>query len=171
AAHQMPPFMGQGMCSGVRDAANLAWKLAEVIATESAGDPSATASERLLDSYELERRPHVEAVTALSIQAGSLLSVLAADPRATPTADAPDPQRWSRLPGLDLGGGFPVGHLVPQPDRLDDRLGDGWVWIASDDSFVAPDGLPVVVHAAATYGRSAVLVRPDRYIAAAVDAR
>lgn len=166
AAHQMPPFMGQGMCSGVRDVANLAWKLADVIGDERNGnDGSDARHEQLLDSYEAERRPHVEAVTALSIQAGSLLSVLAADPTATPTPDTPDPQRWSRLPGLELGGEFPVGHLVIQPDRLDDRLPDGWAWVTGDSAFTAPDGLPVVVQADATYGHRAVLVRPDRYIA------
>jgi 3-(3-hydroxy-phenyl)propionate hydroxylase len=161
--------MGQGMCSGVRDVANLAWKLAEVLGAADRGagpGPGLTAStEQLLDSYEAERRPHVEKVTALSIQAGSLLSVLAADPTATPTPDTPDPHRWSRLPGLDLGGEFPVGHLVTQPDRLDDRLHDGWVWVTADSAFTAPDGLPVVVQADATYGYRAVLVRPDRYIA------
>jgi 3-(3-hydroxy-phenyl)propionate hydroxylase len=157
AAHQMPPFMGQGMCSGIRDAVNLAWKL---------GDDG------LLATYELERRPHVEAVIELSIQAGRLLSELAADPTALPSPSPPDPQRWSRLPGLDLGGEFPVGHLVAQPDSLDDRLDecspDGWCWVAADASFVAPDGRPVVVEPRATYGTTAVLVRPDRYIAECV---
>ena len=158
AAHQMPPFMGQGMCSGVRDAANLAWKLAEVI---RGGAPDA-----LLDTYETERRPHVAAVTALSIQAGQLLTRLAIDPTAVPLADTPDPTRWSRLPGLDLGGDFPVGHQLPQPDRLDEGLPDGWVWVASDDAFTSPDGRPVVVEPRATHGHRAVLVRPDRYVAA-----
>ena len=159
AAHQMPPFMGQGMCSGIRDAANLAWKLADVV-RGSAGD-------ELLDTYETERLPHVQAVTALSIEAGQLLGRLAADPTALPTAERPDPQRWSRLPGLDLGGDFPIGHLVPQPDRLDDRLPvHDWAWVAADDSFVPPGDRPVVVEPQATYGRRAVLVRPDRYIAA-----
>jgi 3-(3-hydroxy-phenyl)propionate hydroxylase len=157
AAHQMPPFMGQGMCSGIRDAANLAWKLAEVT---HGGEPS------LLDSYEAERRPHVAAVTALSIQAGLLLSRLSVDPSAVPEPAAPDPTRWSRLPGLDLGDEFPIGHQLPQPDRLDESLPDGWVWVAADDTFVPPDHHPVVVEARATYGHRAVLVRPDRYISA-----
>jgi 3-(3-hydroxy-phenyl)propionate hydroxylase len=158
AAHQMPPFMGQGLCSGVRDAANLAWKLAEVIHD---GTP-----DELLDTYETERRPHVAAVTAMSIEAGHLLGRLAVDPTATPESARPDPTRWSRLPGLDLGGPFPVGHQLPQPDRLDESLPDGWVWVATDDTFATPDHRPVVVEPRATYGCRAVMVRPDRYIAA-----
>ncbi|MFM2072650.1 MAG: hypothetical protein RLZZ623_2914 [Actinomycetota bacterium] len=158
AAHQMPPFMGQGMCSGIRDAANLVWKLAEVI--------HESAEPVLLDSYESERRTHVEAVTALSIDAGVLLGKLAADPTARPQPDAPDPCRWSRLPGLEFGEEFPVGHQLPQPDRLDESLPDGWVWVARDDTFTAPDARPVVIEPRATYGHRAVLVRPDRYIAA-----
>ena len=51
AAHMMPQFMGQGMSSGVRDAFNLAWKLASVL-RDVCGDA-------LLDSYERERKPHV----------------------------------------------------------------------------------------------------------------
>ncbi len=160
AAHQMPPFMGQGMCSGIRDAANLAWKLAEVV---HEGGPDS-----LLDTYEAERRPHVAAVTAMSIQAGQLISRLAVDPTAVPEPAAPDPTRWSRLPGLELGGDFPVGSLLPQPDRLDEALPDGWVWVAADDGFMAPDGRPVVVEPRATHGCRAVLARPDRYIAAHV---
>lgn len=156
AAHMMPPFMGQGLCSGVRDADNLAWKMAEVLAG---------AHDSLLDTYEAERRPHTEVVVALSIEAGRTLARLAADPTDLPEPSAPDPTRWSRLPGLDLGAPFPVGHQVPQPDRLDDRLAS-WAWVAADDAFVAPDGLPVVVEPRATYRERAVLVRPDRYIAA-----
>src|SRR4030095_5915807 len=51
AAHQMPPFAGQGMCSGIRDAANLAWKLDLWL--------RGTADERLLDTYASERIPQV----------------------------------------------------------------------------------------------------------------
>ena len=148
------------MCSGIRDAVNLAWKLAEVCG----GGPR-----RLLDSYEAERRPHAEAVADLSIEAGRTLARLAEDPGDVPVPAAPDPQRWSRLPGLDLGGEFPVGHQLPQPDRLDDVLPSGWVWVATDARFTAPDGRPVVVEPRATYGHRAVLGRPDRYIAAVVD--
>ena len=158
AAHMMPPFMGQGMCSGVRDAANLAWKLAEVVQGRS---PDA-----LLDTYQAERRPHAEAVIALSIEAGRTIERLAADPTDLPHPASPDPRRWSRLPGLDLGGGFPIGHQLPQPDRLDHRLPVGWVWVAADTEFASPDRRPVVVAPEATFGHRALLVRPDRYIAA-----
>ena len=161
AAHQMPPFMGQGLCSGVRDAANLAWKLAAVCAGDVV---AADAAEDLLDSYERERRPHADAVIELSIGAGRLLAEFATELAAgrrpsVPAPDVADPQRWSRLPGLDLGLPFPVGHLVPQPvidgRRADSLLPPGWAVITRDR------------HPAMTYGHEAVLVRPDRYIAAA----
>jgi 3-(3-hydroxy-phenyl)propionate hydroxylase len=156
AAHQMPPFMGQGMCSGVRDAANLAWKIATVV--------HGTAGPALLDTYESERRPHVEAVIALSVQAGRLLGdvagALAAGCAPTlPARDEPDPWRWSRLPPLDLGAPFPAGQQLPQPARddgaFDDLLGDGWALVTA------------AFEPRATFGFPAVLVRPDRYVAAA----
>jgi 3-(3-hydroxy-phenyl)propionate hydroxylase len=50
AAHQQPPFLGQGMCQGIRDASNLCWKLGAVIA--------GTCSDTLLDTYEQERKDH-----------------------------------------------------------------------------------------------------------------
>jgi 3-(3-hydroxy-phenyl)propionate hydroxylase len=169
AAHQMPPFTGQGMCSGIRDAAGLAWRLAEVI-----GEGHGLG---ILDDYERERRPHVEAVTRLSIEAGQLIDSLAADLAAgrSPTLPAPsvdDPERWSRIPGLELDGPFPVGHQVPGPPGLDAQLGLGWAWVAADGEFTPPDlrrQIEIVHDPRATYGHRAVLVRPDRYIACVLD--
>ncbi|NUT49906.1 MAG: bifunctional 3-(3-hydroxy-phenyl)propionate/3-hydroxycinnamic acid hydroxylase [Saccharothrix sp.] len=66
AAHQMPPFLGQGLCSGLRDAANLTWKLA--LALEPGSDD-------LLDSYEAERRPHTEAMARTSVRLGRVFLV------------------------------------------------------------------------------------------------
>jgi hypothetical protein len=60
----MPPFMGQGMCSGIRDARNLAWKLDLVL--------RGLAADRLLDSYQEERRPHGVDWTLISIEVGRL---------------------------------------------------------------------------------------------------
>ena len=65
AAHQMPPFMGQGMCSGIRDAANLAWKLDLVLR----GD----AADALLDSYQDERAPHVRQIVETSVAMGRIV--------------------------------------------------------------------------------------------------
>lgn len=65
AAHMMPPFAGQGLNSGIRDAANLVWKLDAVVR----GD----AHERLLDTYEAERRPHAAAVVRYSERLGEVV--------------------------------------------------------------------------------------------------
>jgi len=65
AAHLTPPFAGQGMNSGVRDAANLAWKLAEVV--RGRAQPS------LIDTYEEERKPHAWALINMALRIGAFM--------------------------------------------------------------------------------------------------
>ncbi|WP_218018453.1 bifunctional 3-(3-hydroxy-phenyl)propionate/3-hydroxycinnamic acid hydroxylase [Nocardia amikacinitolerans] len=65
AAHMMPPFAGQGLNSGIRDAANLCWKLALI--------GRGRAADTVLDTYESERRPHAEAVVKASVRQGQVV--------------------------------------------------------------------------------------------------
>ena len=67
AAHVMPPFMGQGMCSGMRDAWNLAWKLGLIL--------DGKADDRLLDTYQPERLPHVSQITDMAIYLGKIICI------------------------------------------------------------------------------------------------
>jgi 3-(3-hydroxy-phenyl)propionate hydroxylase len=64
AAHLQPPFFGQGMNSGIRDATNLAWKLAAVTAGR--------AGEHLLDTYDAERRGHARAMVSFATRVGGM---------------------------------------------------------------------------------------------------
>ncbi len=190
AAHQTPPFAGQGMCSGLRDAANLAWKLA---ATLRLG-----ASDALLDTYQTEREPHTRALIERAIGMGRV--VCTADPVQAAARDAAmlAERRAGRQPPLppppDLGvgclmAGAPgAGQLFPQPwatadgetVRLDDALGPGpWLisrstppvgpWpgpmqrIPLDDARLAPFRADIVAWLDKR-GAEAVLVRPDRYV-------
>jgi 2-polyprenyl-6-methoxyphenol hydroxylase-like FAD-dependent oxidoreductase len=126
AAHQMPPFAGQGMCSGIRDALALAWRLDLVL--------RGGAGESLLDSYTSERRGHLEHAIALSVELGkvicisdraeaaardSLLLAAAADPGA-PAIEPPPPVLGPGLhgdPGTEPDTGVPegaAGSLFPQ---------------------------------------------------------
>lgn len=66
AAHAMPPWIGQGMAAGVRDVANLCWKLAAVLRGQ--------APEALLNSYETERKPHVIEVTRRAVLMGRVIT-------------------------------------------------------------------------------------------------
>lgn len=65
AAHQMPPFLGQGLCAGFRDAVNLAWKLAMVL--------EGTAAPDLLATYTQERKPHIRELTAVTVELGRII--------------------------------------------------------------------------------------------------
>jgi len=66
AAHLMPVWQGQGYNSGIRDAANLGWKLAAVV--------SGRADDKLLDTYDVERRKHARAMIDLSTMVGRVIS-------------------------------------------------------------------------------------------------
>ena len=97
AAHTMPPFMGQGMCTGIRDAANIAWKIADVLAGK--------ASDALLDTYETERAPHARGMIDMSIAVGEL--VLVTDPEKARLRDemlrSGEPPRPPLFPRLIAG--------------------------------------------------------------------
>lgn len=78
SAHQTPPYFGQGLCHGIRDAANLVWKLDMVL--------RGGAPETLLATYQLEREPQVRAVIEMAVRAGRSLCTL--DPAGAARRDA-----------------------------------------------------------------------------------
>lgn len=151
AAHAMPPWIGQGMAAGVRDAANLCWKLAAVLRGQ--------APDALLDSYEAERKPHVTEVTRRAVFVGRIITerhravaavrnrILRALARM-PGVLAQIQRRWW-VPDARYDAGFfalcrhrlgrrktAAGWQLPQPTitdratgetvRLDDILGGHW---------------------------------------------
>jgi hypothetical protein len=137
AAHQMPPFAGQGMCAGVRDAANLAWKLDLVLADRAPG--------ALLETYQSERVPHVQTMINFSMALGKVICV--ADPAESAARDAlmiaaaaagqaPTPPAPPGLgPGVRLDADPRAGQLFVQgrvctadtSGLFDDVIGRGWV--------------------------------------------
>ena len=141
AAHVMPPFMGQGMCAGLRDDWNLAWKLGLVL--------DGKADDRLLDTYQPERRPHVSDVIDLSMYLGRIICI--PDPVKAAERDeaffsgkAPAPPPFPALTdGIlrrDRSGAVqpPAGLLSPhgtvrcgaREGRFDDVVGLGFVLVS-----------------------------------------
>jgi 3-(3-hydroxy-phenyl)propionate hydroxylase len=144
AAHAMPPWIGQGMSAGVRDAANLCWKLAAVI--------NGQAPDSLLDSYEAERKPHVTEVTRRACLVGRIITERNKGVAAMRNHTV---RLLTRVPGVTTllqkllwipdarydegffasGGHRAVGWQIPQPwvtdraggtVRLDDLLDRQW---------------------------------------------
>lgn len=136
AAHQMPPFLAQGMVSGIRDARNLAWKIDMILAGHD---------DSLLDSYQAEREPHVRFITEKAIELGRVQTMrdeaLARERdtkmlAARAANDEPDKLRYPPLTGgLIAGDGtlFPQA-LVSGTSRtalLDDIVGTGWLLVTA----------------------------------------
>ncbi|MCW8384125.1 bifunctional 3-(3-hydroxy-phenyl)propionate/3-hydroxycinnamic acid hydroxylase [Streptomyces justiciae] len=169
AAHMMPPFAGQGLNSGLRDAANLCWKIADVLAGR--------AGDALLDTYDTERRPHARAMIDLSVRLGRVVmttnrprallrDLLVRTAMLTPPGRRyltemryrPDARvRAGAVLHADGPGRALVGTMLPQPrvlrgpshrlSRLDDVLGQGWSLLGidvtdADWTVVARAGLP-----------------------------
>ena len=149
AAHQTPPFFGQGMCHGFRDVANLTWKLKAVL--------RGGVTSRLLEIYQTEREPHVRAVVNAAIAAGRY--ICERDSAAAAKRDAslraamgkPAPASASDLiPPIgagvvDDGGRSGIGARFIQPfvERdgrrmlLDDATGAGFVLLTTTPGMLA----------------------------------
>ncbi len=121
AAHLTPPFAGQGLCAGVRDAANLAWKLDMVLAGH--------APESVLDTYQQERLPSARTAIEFSVELGRVICVpdpveAAGRDEAMAAAVGAEPADVPDLPGPTGGLIHPTarhaGELSVQP-----RVGDG----------------------------------------------
>lgn len=180
AAHQTPPFMGQGLCAGIRDTANLAWKLGRIERGSSSG--------QLLETYESERSPHVRTFIEATLNLGRIIQER--DPQAAAARDArwrAEPMQFA-APQPSLGAGaFDTasggGRLSEQPfladgSRMDDRIGprfglvlrpglpcnaaaQGWseheLGVVEADSEAASAWLDRLQ-------ADAALIRPDRYL-------
>ncbi|WP_028216512.1 bifunctional 3-(3-hydroxy-phenyl)propionate/3-hydroxycinnamic acid hydroxylase MhpA [Paraburkholderia oxyphila] len=114
AAHTMMPYMGQGACSGMRDGINLAWKLDLVL--------SGRASPALLDTYDAERRPHVNAIMQMSLFLGKVVNE--DDPHKVAERDA----------------AFRAGKVPPMPPFP--KLEHGIVHCESDGTLLPSTGVP-----------------------------
>ncbi|MEV5959492.1 bifunctional 3-(3-hydroxy-phenyl)propionate/3-hydroxycinnamic acid hydroxylase [Streptomyces sp. NPDC051987] len=179
AAHLMPPFAGQGMCSGLRDAANLAWKL-DLVLRGVAGDG-------LLDTYTPERRSHVQKSIIMSVNLGKVICMT--DAKAA--ADRDTVMLASRKRGIGaqrpqtvlerLKDGVvlrdaderPVGlagHLAPQgrvagargTGRFDEIVGTGFVLLTTQNPAGLTEGVLDAGHRAflADLGVTTVRVLP-----------
>jgi 3-(3-hydroxy-phenyl)propionate hydroxylase len=184
AAHLAPPLFGQGLCAGMRDIANLVWKLRLV--ARGLADPS------LLDTYESERKEHARYWVSQAANMAQLLQTT--DPavaagrdahiRANPTESAPP--RPPLGSGLHRGPEEGAGFLSMQPilddgRRLDDIVGSRFLVAASSEvvSGLSPDLVARIDASSevillcdpeevgtllASSGAGAVCVRPDRYV-------
>ncbi|WP_433566744.1 bifunctional 3-(3-hydroxy-phenyl)propionate/3-hydroxycinnamic acid hydroxylase [Nocardia sp. CA-151230] len=148
AAHLMPPFAGEGMCAGLRDAVALAWRLDMVL--------SGTAGDGLLDSYATERKGHVRHYIDFSMQLGQIICI--ADPVEAEArdrrmiaeltesrAEPVDTDIASLGPGLWHAGTPHAGELSVQGiveasghrGRFDEVAGRGWILLGRHSSPIA----------------------------------
>lgn len=184
AAHQTPPFFGQGMCHGLRDVANLAWKIAAVA--------RGGASESILATYQPERDPHVRGVIGAAVAAGRYICEL--DPAKAAARDTAIREAAAQKQGetaADLIPAITAGFVAPgtaaagerfiQPlladgRRLDDLAGQGWrlfvrsaavagesAGVRRIDVTTLPDNGAILAWLDAR-GADAALVRPDHYV-------
>ncbi|MGV9943501.1 bifunctional 3-(3-hydroxy-phenyl)propionate/3-hydroxycinnamic acid hydroxylase MhpA [Streptomyces sp. NPDC003401] len=111
AAHLMPPFAGQGMCSGFRDVANLSWKLDLVL--------RGLADDSVLDTYTAERRAHVQNAVTTSVRLGKVICVT--DAAAAADRDAMMLAARAREGAASL----PMSTAIPLDEGLLGQAGDG----------------------------------------------
>lgn len=168
SAHQTPPFAGQGLNSGMRDAVNLAWKMAFV--------KRGIAATKILDTYSTERVPHVRSTVGHAVDMGRLIDQLAG--KVSHGVDVESGYGGTRpAPFLEAGvvvGNDPrVGHQFwfhPEVSKAVTTNGASFAVVTATEielpEALRAFGAILVVAPQAVTGSYAVVVRPDRYVAA-----
>ncbi|RKT20404.1 3-(3-hydroxy-phenyl)propionate hydroxylase [Paraburkholderia sp. RAU2J] len=184
SAHQTPPFLGQGLCAGIRDSANLAWKLTAVCRHGAAGT--------LLDTYQDERAPHATEYIKLAVELGRIIQArhpeeVAERDRALAVAPRMLRSLSPRLGESDLRGAQAASGIVaPQPmlaggQRLDVIAGQTFAILArpglldtasakalrermSYPLSVIDDGNAEAMDCLKEFDAAAIVIRPDRYV-------
>lgn len=148
AAHQTPPFLGQGMNAGMRDVINLAWKIPHVV--------RGVACDALLDTYQTERYGHAHDLIDWAVSIGKLMDQMTARFQAQHDGREPPPETGLTSSGYGQGRAQPpisqgivctgqvsdggsTGHLFRQPIverngtvvRLDELLGPGFALVGT----------------------------------------
>ncbi|MGA1419243.1 MAG: bifunctional 3-(3-hydroxy-phenyl)propionate/3-hydroxycinnamic acid hydroxylase [Ilumatobacteraceae bacterium] len=164
AAHQMPPFMGQGLNSGMRDAFNLAWKLSFVA--------RGVAEEGLLDTYSAERLPHARGTVAESVETGRLIDQLAGRTSHGVSSEAGyggSRRSLAFTTGALIEGGAGVGAPFGAMEVLPPET-VGSFSVVTHASLAELDGDPILRGVVADPGvllsDEVVFVRPDGYVGA-----
>ena len=160
AAHQQPPFTGQGMCQGIRDVANLAWKLHYVLAGK--------AADALLETYEPERSLHVRRLTSIVKDIGKIIGER--DPVAARARDrrllAEARGKVVTVPRQDLIPPLERGFLSSRPHPANGTLfpKDGRTGLR----VVRRNQLPAWFE---RHRCEAAIVRPDHYVYGVADSQ
>ena len=178
AAHLMPPFMGQGMCAGIRDASNLAWKIANCIRNKF--------DETLLNTYQSERSLNVKEYIETTMRMGEFVNAvesiqitdnIKSDNKGIKSMQSIKPKLGKGLGNLkdkNRGKTFPQFKLKNNK-TLDDHFSKKGMIILSSDikpkiskncSLLKAKNLSNVSKYLKNINSKAILVRPDRFILA-----
>ena len=173
AAHLSPPFMGQGMCAGIRDASNLAWKIAFCCQNEH--------NIKLLNSYQSERYKNVKEYILTTMNMGKLLNEIGGTNVSKTVKNAEDGSKTmstikpSMGPGLgslkDKNRGKIFPNIKFDKNKTIDEFYDKKIILFSKKNYnqnnisnVSGDKFEELIGILKKFNSEALIVRPDRYI-------
>jgi len=177
AAHLMPPFMGQGMCAGIRDVSNLAWKISLCIKNKH--------NEDFLDTYQTERFSNAREYIETTMRMGEFVNAIGSDKITDNISSKPDGTKKmeSIKPKLGFGLGDKTdrnrGKIFPQlkmknGKTLDDKFSTLPLVLLSSElkKQKSKSKIPIITekevvglsNVLKSYDAKAIVVRPDRFI-------
>ena len=174
SAHLTPPFMGQGMCIGLRDTSNLAWKLISILKSHT------TLS--FLNSYQIERRPHAKEYILTAIKLGKMLGELRSEASGEKRKPihmkslAPKIGKAFKIKEADFARNLSMQPMLSNGEYIDELIGYNFCLyideeLAKDYKMDAID-IPIfrsnydtsVKEYLKSLSTKAILVRPDKYV-------